>query len=42
MPGMAIWRDKVFAAMAQNTESAMRFFKLLVNRVVKLGTQIEI
>ncbi|MDP2030278.1 MAG: potassium transporter Kup [Thiobacillus sp.] len=42
MPGMAIWRDNVFATMAQNAESAMRFFKLPVNRVVELGTQIEI
>jgi KUP system potassium uptake protein len=42
LPGMAIWRDNIFAAMAQNAESAMRFFKLPVNRVVELGTQIEI
>ena len=42
MPGMALWRENIFAAMAQNAESAMRFFKLPVNRVVELGTQIEI
>jgi len=42
MPGMALWRENLFAAMAQNAESAMRFFKLPVNRVVELGTQIEI
>lgn len=42
LPGMAIWRENIFAAMAQNAESAMRFFKLPVNRVVELGTQIEI
>ena len=42
MPGMALWRENIFAAMAQNSESAMRFFKLPVNRVVELGTQIEI
>ena len=42
LPGMALWRESIFAAMAQNAESAMRFFKLPVNRVVELGTQIEI
>ena len=42
LPGMAMWRENIFAAMAQNAESAMRFFKLPVNRVVELGTQIEI
>ena len=42
LPGMALWRENIFAAMAQNSESAMRFFKLPVNRVVELGTQIEI
>jgi KUP system potassium uptake protein len=40
--GMALWRESLFATMAQNAESAMRFFKLPVNRVVELGTQIEI
>ncbi|MDP1646316.1 MAG: potassium transporter Kup [Thiobacillus sp.] len=42
LAGMALWRENLFAAMAQNAESAMRFFKLPVNRVVELGTQIEI
>lgn len=42
LPGMALWRENIFAAMAQNAESAMRFFRLPVNRVVELGTQIEI
>ncbi|MBT9566944.1 MAG: potassium transporter Kup [Thiobacillus sp.] len=42
LPGMALWRERIFAAMAQNAESAMRFFKLPANRVVELGTQIEI
>ena len=42
MPGMALWREKLFVWMAQNAESAMTFFKLPVNRVLELGTQIEI
>lgn len=42
MPGMALWREKLFVWMTQNAESAMTFFKLPVNRVLELGTQIEI
>ncbi|MBI3188593.1 MAG: potassium transporter Kup [Gammaproteobacteria bacterium] len=42
MRGMGLWREKLFVWMAQNAESAMTFFKLPVNRVLELGTQIEI
>ncbi|WP_336970175.1 potassium transporter Kup [Sphingobium aromaticiconvertens] len=41
-PGMAIWREKLFAWMIRNAESPMAFFKLPVNRVVELGSQVEI
>ena len=41
-PGMAIWREKLFAWMVRNAESAMEFFKLPHNRVVELGSQVEI
>ena len=41
-PGMAIWREKLFAWMMRNAESAMEFFKLPTNRVVELGSQVEI
>jgi KUP system potassium uptake protein len=41
-PGMAIWREKLFAWMVRNAESAMEFFKLPTNRVVELGSQLEI
>ena len=41
-PGMAIWREKLFAWMLRNAESAMEFFRLPTNRVVELGSQIEI
>ena len=41
-PGMAIWREKLFAWMVRNAQSAMDFFKLPVNRVVELGSQVEI
>ena len=41
-PGMSIWREKLFAWMLRNAESAMEFFKLPTNRVVELGSQVEI
>jgi len=41
-PGMAIWREKLFSWMLRNAESAMEFFRLPTNRVVELGSQVEI
>jgi KUP system potassium uptake protein len=41
-PGMALWREKLFSWMLRNAESAMEFFKLPPNRVVELGSQVEI
>jgi KUP system potassium uptake protein len=41
-PGMPIWREKVFAWLMRNSASAMDFFKLPTNRVVELGSQVEI
>jgi KUP system potassium uptake protein len=42
VPGMAIWREKVFAWMLRNAANAMEFFRLPSNRVVELGSQVEI
>ncbi|MDO6414783.1 potassium transporter Kup [Sphingomonas sp. BIUV-7] len=41
-PGMALWREHLFAWMVRNAESAMEFFRLPTNRVVELGSQVEI
>ncbi|MCA3134090.1 MAG: potassium transporter Kup [Betaproteobacteria bacterium] len=41
-PGMALWREKLFAALSRNSGSATEFFHIPTNRVVELGTQIEI
>ena len=41
-PGMPIWREKIFAWLLRNSASAMHFFKLPTNRVVELGSQVEI
>jgi KUP system potassium uptake protein len=40
--GMALWREKLFATMARNASSATVFFNIPANRVVELGTRIEI
>jgi len=39
---MALWREKLFAWMLKNSESAMEFFRLPTNRVVELGSQLQI
>jgi len=41
-PGMVLWREKLFSWMLRNAESAMEFFRLPTNRVVELGSQVEI
>ena len=41
-PGMAVWREKLFAWMMRNAATPMQFFNLPTNRVVELGSQVEI
>jgi KUP system potassium uptake protein len=40
--GMAFWREKLFAAMSRNAGNAADYFKLPANRVIELGTKVEI
>ena len=40
--GLAQWRDRIFAAMARNAGSITDFFNIPTNRVVELGTRVEI
>ncbi|MEQ1667690.1 MAG: KUP/HAK/KT family potassium transporter, partial [Sulfuriferula sp.] len=42
MPGMALWREKLFVSMARNGSSATAFFHIPTNRVIELGTQVEL
>ncbi len=42
LPGMALWREHLFAFLHQNASSAARFFRLPVDRVVEVGIQVEI
>ncbi|MEZ4732830.1 MAG: hypothetical protein R3E79_37475 [Caldilineaceae bacterium] len=41
-PGMAIWRERLFAFMSRNARPATDFFRLPPDRVVELGAQIEL
>jgi KUP system potassium uptake protein len=41
-PGMLLWRERLFAFMSRNAQSATTFFRLPPNRVVELGMQVEI
>jgi KUP system potassium uptake protein len=40
--GMSLWRERLFAWMMRNAESAMEFFSLPPNRVVEVGSQVRI
>jgi KUP system potassium uptake protein len=40
--GIGRWRDRIFAAMARNAGSITDFFNIPTNRVVELGTRVEI
>lgn len=40
--GMAIWREKLFCSMHRNAAAAADFLNLPTNRVVELGSKVEI
>jgi KUP system potassium uptake protein len=41
-PGMVKWRERLFLALSRNAMHAADFYKIPVNRVVEMGTKIEI
>jgi KUP system potassium uptake protein len=41
-PGMAPWRDRLFVLMQRNALPATAFFRIPGNRLIELGTQVEI
>ena len=41
-PGIAIWREKLYAFMTRNAASAWEYFQIPPKRVVELGTQVEL
>jgi KUP system potassium uptake protein len=41
-PGMAIWRERLFARMSRNARRATKYFCLPPDRVVEIGAEIEL
>ena len=39
MPG---WQDKLFVTLARNADDASTYFRLPTDRVVEVGTQINV
>ncbi|BDB29408.1 potassium transporter Kup (plasmid) [Cupriavidus sp. P-10] len=40
--GMALWRERLFATMSRNAGNAADYFQIPSNRVIEIGTQIQI
>ena len=41
-PGLAAWREKLFALMTRNAVGATDYFRIPAKRVIELGTQVEV
>ncbi len=41
-PGMALWREWLFAFLSRNAQKATAFFNIPPNRVLEIGVQIEL
>lgn len=41
-PGMMPWREQLFIGLSKNAVNAADFFKIPTNRVIEMGTRIEI
>jgi KUP system potassium uptake protein len=41
-PGMVKWRERLFIVLSRNAMNAADFFKIPTNRVIEMGTRIEI
>lgn len=40
--GMALWRESLYATMSRNARDAADYYRIPANRVIELGTQVEI
>jgi KUP system potassium uptake protein len=40
--GMAPWREHLYVAMQRNARTAADYYQIPSNRVIELGTQVEI
>jgi KUP system potassium uptake protein len=41
-PGMALWRESIFAFMSRNAHGATLYFGIPPEQVVELGIQVEL
>jgi KUP system potassium uptake protein len=41
-PGMMKWRERLFVSMSKNAMNAADFFNIPTNRVIEMGTRVEI
>jgi KUP system potassium uptake protein len=41
-PGMALWRERLFAVMSKNAVRATSFYRIPPERVVEIGMQVEL
>jgi KUP system potassium uptake protein len=41
-PGMALWRERLFAVLSRNQRRATRYFRIPSHRVCEVGAQIEL
>jgi KUP system potassium uptake protein len=42
LPGMALWRERLFALMSRNALRATEFFRIPPSRVIEVRMQMEI
>lgn len=42
MPGMAIWRERLFAFMSQNAMRATMYYRIPPTQVIEIGLQVEL
>ena len=42
LPGMHIWRESLFALMARNAQPATLYFRLPADRVIEIGSHVEL
>jgi broad specificity phosphatase PhoE len=41
-PGMAVWREKLFALLSRNALRATTFFRIPADKVFEVGVQVEL
>ena len=40
--GMAQWRERLFSFMSRNSQQATAYFRIPADRVIEVGSQVEI